>query len=165
MYPDRADDPGLRRDETRQVFGRKIEGCLKVAEMSKSEETSFRPTKGQLLALGGFAFAAVAFVGFAVDTNNIHAARTNLQKAVETAAIRLPPEFEKKSDDELKVALQKMIEKQVFVNDDPRDLTVAVDRKKHRLSVNATMRVESTITSLIGPDHVDVSAAAETASN
>ncbi len=137
----------------------------KVAVMSKNDEMSFRPTKAQLGGFGVCALAAIAFVGFAVDTNNIRAARTNLQKAVETAAIRLPPEFEKKSDDELKVALQKMIEQQVFVDDDPRNLTVAVDRKKHRLSVNATMRVESTITSLIGPDHVDVSAATETSAN
>jgi len=132
--------------------------------MAKSRDISFRPTNAQLGALAVFALAAVGFVGFAVDTNNIHAAKETLQKAVETAAVNLPPEFDKKTDDELKLALQKSIEQQVFVDDDPRSLKVAVDRKKHRLSVNATLRVESTITSLIGPDHVDVSAATETLS-
>ncbi len=129
--------------------------------MSIQKESVYRPSRAQLIALAVFALIAVAFVGFAVDTNNIHAARANLQKAVETAAVRLPPEFEKKSDEELKLALQKIIEQGVFVDDDPRSLTVAVDRKKHKLSVNATLRVESTITSLIGPDHVDVSAVSE----
>jgi uncharacterized membrane protein len=129
--------------------------------MSDHKEAIYRPTRAQSIALAVFAVIAVAFVGFAVDTNNIHAARANLQKAVETAAVRLPPEFEKKSDEELKLALQKMIERQVFVDDDPGSLTVAVDRKRHKLSVNATLRVESTITSLIGPDHVDVSAISE----
>lgn len=127
----------------------------------KTREMSYRPTRSQLGALALFALIAVAFVGFAVDTNNVHAARANLQKAIESAAVNLPPEFGKKTDDELKLALQKSIERQVFVDDDPRSLTVAVDRKKHKLSVNATLRVESTITSLIGPDHVDVSAATE----
>jgi uncharacterized membrane protein len=131
--------------------------------MLKTREIAYRPTKAQLGALAVFALIAVAFVGFAVDTNNIHLAKANLQKAVESAAVNLPPEFEKKTDDELKLALQKSIERQVFVDDDPRSLTVAIDRKKHRLSVNATLRVESTITSLIGPDHVDVSAATEAA--
>jgi len=132
--------------------------------MLKTKDVSYRPTKAQLGALALFALIAVAFVGFAVDTNNIHSAKANLQKAVETAAVNLPPEFDKKSDDELKMALQKSIEQQVFVDDDPRSLTVAIDRKKHKLSVNATLRVESTITSLIGPDHVDVSAVTEATS-
>jgi hypothetical protein len=129
--------------------------------MKTKEPISYRPTRGQLMTLAVFALAAVAFVGYAVDTNNVHFARAHLQKAVETAAVNLPPEFDKKTDDELKMALQKSIESQVFVDDDPRSLTVAIDRKKHKLSVNATMRVESTITSLIGPDHVDVSAISE----
>ncbi len=130
--------------------------------MARISDASYRPSRAQLGALAVFALIAVAFVGFAVDTNNIHAARATLQKAVETAAVRLPAEFDSKSDDELKSALLKSIEQQVYVDDDLRSLTVAIDRKKHKLSVNATMRVDATITSLIGPDHVDVSAAAET---
>ena len=133
--------------------------------MLMNREISYRPTTAQLGALALFAMIAVAFVGFAVDTNNIHSAKATLQKAVETAAVSLPPEFDKKTDDELKLALQKIIEQQVFVDDDPRSLTVAVDRKQHKLSVNATLRVESTITSLIGPDHVDVSATTEATSS
>jgi uncharacterized membrane protein len=129
--------------------------------MRNSTDISYRPTRAQLVALGVFAVAAVAFVGFAVDTSNIHLARAHLQRAIETAAVNLPAEFDKKTDEELKAALQKSIESQVFVDDDPRSLTVAIDRKRHKLSVNATMRVESTITSLIGPDHVDVKAATE----
>jgi len=129
--------------------------------MRMTGETSYRPTRGQLIALGIFAVTAVAFVGFAVDTNNIHTAKATLQKAIETATVQLPPEFDTKTDEELKSALVRSIESQVFVDDDPRSLTVAIDRTKHKLSVNATLRVESTITSLIGPDHVDVSAETE----
>ncbi len=133
--------------------------------MNRTSDISFRPTRAQLAALAVFALVAVGFVGYAVDTNNIHTAKESLQKAVETAAVNLPPEFDQKSDEELKLALQRSIEKQVFIEDDPQSLRVAIDRKKHHLSVNATLRVESTITSLIGPDHVDVSAATETTSS
>ena len=130
--------------------------------MREDRNSSFRPTRGQMGTLVASAIAAVAFVGYAVDTNNIHATKAKLQNVIDQAAVTLVSEIDRKSDDEIRVTLAKIIERQIFADDDLKSLTVAVDRKKHKLICNATLRVESTITSLVGPDHVDVSASSET---
>ena len=130
--------------------------------MGTNTTASFKPTRGQLGTVAVFAVAAIAFVGYAVDTNNIHAAKSNLQNVIDVATMSLVRDIDRKSDEELRTSLAKLIESHIFADDDLKSLTVAVDRKKHKLMANATLRVESTITSLVGPDHVDVTASSET---
>ncbi len=130
--------------------------------MREDRNASYRPTRAQLVVLAVFAAVSVGFAGYAVDINNIHAAQTNLQNVIDTAAMDLVNQIDKKSDDDIKNTLAQIIEEQLFADDDLKSLTVSVDRKQHKLTCNAKLRVESTLTSLIGPDHVDVSASTET---
>ncbi|MDR3496172.1 MAG: pilus assembly protein TadG-related protein [Ancalomicrobiaceae bacterium] len=125
-------------------------------------DRNLRPNRAQLIWLLAFALAAIGVVGYAVDTSNVHTAKDTLQSAMDNATIKLAHEIDTQSDDELKQNLAKVLEAQTLADDDITSLNVSVDRKRHRLSANATMRVESTITGLIGPDHVDVTVSSDT---
>ncbi|MDR3374396.1 MAG: pilus assembly protein TadG-related protein [Ancalomicrobiaceae bacterium] len=125
-------------------------------------DRDYRPSRAQLIWLLAFALVAIGVVGYAVDTSNVHTAKDTLQSAIDKATIRLVRDIDSQSDAELKQNLAKVLEEQTFADDDITSLNVSVDRKKHRLTANATVRVESTITSLIGPDHVDVTVSSDT---
>lgn len=125
-------------------------------------DRDFRPSRARTILLIASALAAIGVVGYAVDTSNVHTAKDTLQSAMDKATIKLVRDIDSQSDDELKKSLAKVLEEQTFADDDLTSLTVSVDRKKHRLTANATVRVESTITSLIGPDHVDVTVSSDT---
>lgn len=107
------------------------------------------------------AIVAFAFIGFAVDHSNQVMAKANLQEALETAALSVLPEIETKSDDEVRRSLASIIEEKMMTEQEVSSLSVAVDRKSRRLRCRATVKVETTVTSLIGPEFVEVAASTD----
>ncbi|MEJ1159020.1 Tad domain-containing protein [Prosthecomicrobium sp. N25] len=114
------------------------------------------------VTLAVFALAVFAFVGTAVDYSNRALARADLQEALDAASLSAVKDIDMKSDDEVRKTIQAMIERRLVPDQDLASLEVAVDRKSKRLRCKASVRVDTTITALIGPAFHEVAAASDT---
>ena len=125
-----------------------------------------RPVSGTALrypkfAVAIFALVALGFVGVAVDHSNAVHAKADLQEALDTAASEVVQKMDGKSDDEVKKTVEAIVEERLVPDQDLASLIVAVDRKSRRLRCRASVRVDATLTSLIGPPYQEVVAATD----
>lgn len=104
---------------------------------------------------------ALAFVGVAVDHSNAVHAKADLQQALDSAAQEAVRDIDVKSDEEVKKSVQVMVEDRLVADQDLASLVVAVDRQSKRLRCRASLRVDATLTSLIGPPYQEVVAATD----
>lgn len=114
-----------------------------------------------LLGLALFALPSLAFVAGAIDFANAEIARADLQSALNDAAAAAIVEIGAKSDDEVSRTVKSVTLKGLYPEQDLENLVVSVDRKSRKLKCLATVRVETTLISLIGPEFLDVSASTE----
>jgi uncharacterized membrane protein len=112
--------------------------------------------------LAACAIMVFAFVGTAVDYSNRALARADLQEALDAAALSAVKDIDMKSDEEVRKSIQAMIEQRLVPDQDLASLEVAVDRPSKRLRCKASVRVDTTVTALIGPAFHEVMAASDT---
>ncbi|KPL50999.1 Tad domain-containing protein [Prosthecomicrobium hirschii] len=104
---------------------------------------------------------AFGVIGAVVDYNNAVLAKADLQNALDSAARSAVGDLDARSDEEVKARVQHMIQTRLLTETDIANVTVAVDRKARRVRCRATARVDTTVTSLIGPAFVEIAASSD----